>query len=276
VTQKIKIGIADISDLHQKAKDISEELRKEDRIIEISTFKTENDLPYSLLSSAIKNNEIDIALVNLYEVPVFKDKDIIIAGLSERVDPGESLVVRSKYVDKNADFRLGASTRISVADTRQLKQLAMVRPDLYFTENYKDLRDLPFILNSSLADAAIVQNQETDMILKYISGFEIIKLNPKEFIPQPGSGATAYLTHSENIEIRRIIKSIHCKDTANVTNNERRLKQLAGENTLGAYCYKDAGGYFHMLAFKSDEHAQTVRYSQSTSAGLAEKLFQSI
>lgn len=222
--------------------------------------KATPDEIYSLL----ENDVADAILVPLHQMPVLLPKHISIAALSERFPFSESLYITEKSYDDNMDFRIKDGASVAVSVERQKFQLHDLRPDL----------DIIIGGDKTSADAWIAPSgEETDSHIKSV------KLNPREFASEPGFGPYAYLTSSDNVTMRRILKTYHHRDTAALTNIERKLVKLNIDDKLkilGAYCYKGSSNFFHVLATAVyDGDFKKVSISQSIGTGLAEKILES-
>jgi hydroxymethylbilane synthase len=115
-----------------------------------------------------------------------------------------------------------------------------------------------------------------------LSNFELIKLNPKEFVPAPAQGVLAYQTREKDIETRKIVKKLHQAKVSAATNIERKVLNLLGGGChmpVGVYCEQDKMGNYHVWAAKAttwDSPLKRVRLSSSTSFGLAEEVLAAL
>ncbi|MCF8247354.1 MAG: hypothetical protein K9J37_20070 [Saprospiraceae bacterium] len=87
----------------------------------------------------------------------------------------------------------------------------------------------------------------------------------------------AYLCCTDDLETRRLIQQqLHEPNTSAVTNVERKVQKLIGDELpLGVFCERDSSGNYHVWAALADAWDQPVRrfrLSQSTNLGLAEKV----
>ena len=121
--------------------------------------------------------------------------------------------------------------------------------------------------------AAGVERLEIDL-----SNYHVVEFNPKEYVSAPAQGVIAYQCRSVDKTTRRVLKKIHRSDTALCTNVERTVMKIMDggcQLPLGAYCEQDKSGNYHCYASYSPgpgEQLRQVRLSQSTHAGLAERV----
>ncbi|MBK8626877.1 MAG: hypothetical protein IPN86_15320 [Saprospiraceae bacterium] len=274
VSNNIKIGVIDKSfcnDEAEKIKLMLIELGNEVQIVNLSN----NEDPSTIISSALINQNVSVIVYPLSKVPINKTDEIVIAGLSERTLPGECVIIHKDVLDLNADLKLQPASKILVSDLYQKQQLSKLRPDLNIIMGIDNMEEWLIKLENKLIDGIVISQLRANILSSILTEYEIVRLHPLEMIPQPGSGVFAYLVHAENMAIRKACQTIHQKATADVTNVERKVQQLSGPTATQAYCYKDKVGYYHLIVGRSNDHYQTVRLSQSTSAGLADKIIQS-
>ena len=226
------------------------------------------------LYDSLLNDRIDVAVADLQMIPVHNDtnQEIVITALTSRKNAGESILADPSMLDSSLELKLKSGIKVAVSCVRQQALLYDIRPDITgVLLAYSEMKNL----EETGVNAAILQNE---YIEDSQHNYEVISLHPREWTPAPGSGIIAYLTHRDNMLLRKTLQSIHNRGTMEVSNVERNLLKLAGstlEGTVGAYCYQDKGGNFHISAVRGDIYKK-VAMSQSTSSGLAENVYFSL
>ncbi len=250
-------------------------------IVVVSLAKTDNDSTQKSFAS-IKNGQIDFAIFHLADLhPIYPADDLIIAALSERHDAKDCFVINEDCYSPSEELRLRAGSTVHVSSIIQSEQLKKLNPSINVVISNNDVQKNIDLLNSGSVNAVILPKVFADKAI-FTAPVKLVNLHPKEMIPAPGQGTFAFVTLVENLKIRRILKSIHEKETAEMTNVERTVKQLIPENSqpnVAAYCYKDNSSNFHALGSFYDSGTSTLRFashSQSTSNGLAEIIFNSL
>jgi hydroxymethylbilane synthase len=110
----------------------------------------------------------------------------------------------------------------------------------------------------------------------------MIKFDPTEIIPAPAQGVLAWQTMENDLQTRRILKGIHQRDVAEVTNVERKILNLMDggcQMPLGVYCYKDKLGNYHVhTAFSPTVNSPLIRVSISSTTHyqLAEQVVEKL
>ncbi len=222
------------------------------------TTSSEEDIFNQLIS-----DKANILLLPLHKVPITLPVGITIGALSERKEMREALIINQESYDDNEDFRIRLGATIAVQNDRQRYQIAALRSDLVFKDN------------KNKADAFFDENLDNIPDNKVI-----VRLNPKEFVPEPGYGVFAWLTLVENIEMRKLLKNIHHKETAEQTNIERKVYKANIDpelNFLGAYAYYGQDGHAHLFTnamYKG--RFVSKRLSQSTNANISENLIEAV
>lgn len=230
----------------------------------------------------IKNGQLDFGIFHLPDLlPIHPSEDLVIAALSERQNAQDCLVIHQDVYDLSADLRLKSGTDVYVSSQIQAEQLknlsSSIRP-VVSDENVGSIIDL---INAGEVKAAIIPKFLCD-ITTFATSVKIVNLHPKEMIPTPGQGAFGFVTLTENLIMRRLLKAIHEKQTAEMTNVERKVLLMSpsiAHPDIATYCYKDISGNFHTIASHYDSEASSLRFashSQSTSEGLADALFNSL
>jgi hydroxymethylbilane synthase len=232
-----------------------------------------------VLYDAIRANEIDTAAFDLSVLPVYDSHhDIVVTAISERRNPGEGLLISSTAYDPSSELKIKSGARVMVSDVRQGGQLLSMLPTISLTYNPEHTEDQLSKLTNGQCDVLLMSKNDYETLIDNDSDFTFLKLHPKEMIPRPGQGFTAYLAHKDDLKTRRILKNIHRADAVQMSNVERKVLQMLPPEYLdktGVYCHTDQRGYFHVDAVRCDVY-QKITFSQSISADLAEKIYFSI
>ncbi|MBC7862964.1 MAG: hydroxymethylbilane synthase, partial [Bacteroidia bacterium] len=88
------------------------------------------------LEEALLKKEIDLAVHSHKDLPTENPDGLIIAGVSEREDPAELLLIRKECVDETQKFNLKQNAIVGTSSSRRKSQLLAFRPDV----ELKDLR----------------------------------------------------------------------------------------------------------------------------------------
>ena len=167
------------------------------------------------LEVAMLSGEIDLAVHSLKDMPTVLPEGLILAAITQRVDPGDALVSPEH---KNLD-NLPQGARIGTSSLRRKAQLLSYRPDLQIS----DLRgNVDTRLNKLVSE-------KLDGIVLAAAGLKrlgweekITQIIPKEIcLPAVGQGALAIETRADDIEIQELLSFLNNNDSFYATTGER-------------------------------------------------------
>jgi len=270
-----------------KAIDIESELKiiktKGDKIQHLGFDKMEGKGFFTKeIESELLDGRIDIAVHSMKDMPTTQPEGLCLAGVSERADCADCLVVSKESADSNQLLQIPKNGIVGTSSARRKAQIKNVRPDI----TLKDIRgNVPTRLRKleeGPFDAILLAQAGLDRLEINLSGYMAIRLNPKEFIPAPAQGVLTWQCRAGDIETRKIVRKIHQSPVVKCTNVERKvLKLLDGgcHMPLGVYCERDSMHNYHVWAAfggnPSDE-LKFVNMSSSTTHQLAEKVFEQL
>ncbi len=258
----LKIGVPDDTLARRQAAFTQTELQ---RIGVASEIVLLDDVEAALLRGAAQ-----LSAGPMHRLSVAQPEGLVITAVSRRANPADLLVVRPEAVDKTQIFRLKKGAAVNTSSVRRKTQLLDIRPDVDVHSTPGDLQQL----HTGAADAIFLEAATVQALNMDLAGLEVLELHPREFVPAPAQGVLAWLTHRDDLPTRRLLKQLHHAEVSALTNVERKVVQLLdGEPSLGAYVERDAAGNYHAFAVAERNGVlQRARLSQSTNAGLAEKL----
>ena len=193
------------------------------------------------LEDALLNKEVDLAVHSCKDLPTSMPEGLAIAVLSEREDPSELLLIRPEAKDGIQTLKLKSKAIVGTSSSRRKSQLWAMRPDL----EIKDLRgNVPTRikkLREGHYDAIMLAYAGTHRIQMDLSGLEVVKLSPKEFIPAPAQGVLALQTRENDLELIEALQPLNNSLTQETSGAERevlRLFQGGCQIPLGVYSEK--------------------------------------
>lgn len=228
------------------------------------------------IEDALLRGEIDLAVHSMKDLPTTPPEGLVISAVSYRENPNDLLLIRAASVDKAQVFSLKQGAVVGTSANRRKAQLADFRPDAQLQDIRGNVPTRLEKLRAGQFDAIFLAAAGVNRLALDLTGLEVVKLNPREFVPAPAQGVLAWQTHREDTATRNILKKIHHPEISATTNVERRVLQLMEggcQLPLGVFCERDDAGNFHAFA-ACDIHGamRRVRISSSTNAGLAERI----
>lgn len=232
------------------------------------------------IEDALLRGEVDVAVHSMKDLPTSQPEGLAITAVSYRHNPSDLLIIRKEAYDEKALLKLAPKVVVGTSANRRKAQLMAFRPDVQL----KDIRgNVPTRLEKLRAgdfDAIFLAAAGVERLELDLSGFEIMELPVREFVPAPAQGVLAWQTNRDDTQTRLLLKQLHHSEISSCTNVERRVLQLMEggcQLPLGVYCERDSVGNFHAFAACEIEgQLRRTRLSSSTSFGMAEKLVEQL
>lgn len=233
------------------------------------------------IEDALLEEQVDVAVHSLKDMPTVQPQGLVLAGLSHREDPADLLIARPESLDASQTYGLKTGAIVGTSSIRRNTQLLSLATHL----ETRDLRgNVPTRVDKLRAgeyDAIILASAGINRLELDLSDLITTRLHPREFVPAPGQGVIAYQVRAADTEMRKIIQNIHQVTTATSTNIERQvLKMMDGgcQVPLGVYCEVDQLGNYHLYGAYAANGKDINRYhlSRSTRDGLAEAMVQKL
>lgn len=249
-----------------------------DRIQDLSFDKLEGKGFFTKeIEDQLLQANIDVAVHSMKDLPTTAPQGLMIAGVSYREQPTDTLLIKKECFDSKEPIKLKAGSVVGTSSARRKAQLLDLNPEL----TIKDIRGNVPTRIQKLRDgnmsAIVLATAGLERLQLEVSDLEAIILHPREFVPAPAQGVLAYQTRRDDIHMRKIIAQISKRDVAQRTNVERRvLQRLDGgcQLPLGVYCEQDTNGYYHVYAaIGTDSGVKRVNQSSSTYVGLADTVY---
>jgi hydroxymethylbilane synthase len=221
---------------------VQEKLQKlfPDRQFEVETMSTQGDKILDVALSKIGdkglftkelelgmlNNDIDLAVHSLKDLPTRLPEGLVLGAVTEREDPADGLVVHEKHKDKQI-HTLPEGAVIGTSSLRRLAQLRHHFPHLTF----KDIRGN---LNTRLAK---LDAGEYDALILAVAGLKRLGMGdrvhqilpPEISLHAVGQGALGIECRADDSEILELLKALEHTPTAQRCYAERAfLRYLEG------------------------------------------------
>lgn len=221
---------------------VQEQLQKHfpDRQFEVQTMSTQGDKILDVALSKIGdkglftkelelgmiNNEIDLAVHSLKDLPTRLPEGLVLGAVTERENPADALVVHAQHQDKQIDT-LPEGAVIGTSSLRRLAQLRYHFPHLAF----KDIRGN---LNTRLAK---LDAGEYDALILAAAGLKRLDMSDRihQILPSDlslhavGQGALGIECREDDAEVLELLKALEHIPTAQRCYAERAfLRELEG------------------------------------------------
>ncbi len=233
------------------------------------------------IEDTLLRGDIHLAVHSMKDLPTQSPEGLCITAVSYRANPSDTLVIR-KDSQEDIILKVKQGGILGTSSARRKSQILEYRPDLQIKDIRGNVPTRLRKLSEGQFDAIILAAAGLERLELDLSEFEVITLNPKEFVPAPAQGVLAFQTQDKDINTRRILKRIHQPAVSSCTNIERKVLNLLDggcQMPLGVYCEKDSMGYYHVWAAKADtwnEVPKRVKISSGTSHNLPEEVVRKL
>lgn len=191
------------------------------------------------IEDALLKKEIDLAVHSHKDLPTESPDGLLIAGVSKREDPSDTLLVRNEHVDEKEKWNFKKNAIVGTSSARRKSQLLAFRPDVQL----KDLRgNVPTRidkLRKGEYDAILLASAGIERLELDLEDLHVEKLDPEIFVPAPAQGVLAWQIREEDEKLLSVIDEISDFDVLIKINIERTILNLFEGGChlpLGAYC----------------------------------------
>ena len=248
-----------------------------DRIQDIGFNKMEGKGFFTKeLEDAQLDGRVDLAVHSMKDLPTTQPEGLVLAAVSYREDPTDTLLIRRDVLTPGATLQLPDGARVGTSSARRKSQMRALRPDVELLDLRGNVPTRVEKLRSGDYDAIILATAGLKRLGLAPADVEQIRFSPREFVPAPAQGVLAFQCREADTKLRRLLQRIHHRDVAERTNVERAVLRLLDggcQLPLGVYCETDEQGNYHVwaaIAESADGSARRIRLSSSTRFELAE------
>ncbi len=214
------------------------------------------------LENAMLAGEIDLAVHSLKDMPTELPPGLLLAAITERVDPGDALISPKYHTIDN----LPQGAKIGTSSLRRKAQLLQYRPDLRIS-------DLRGNLDTRLKK---METEELDGIILAVAGLKrlgwqelITQVLPRNIcLPAVGQGALAIEARIDDEEVRSMLSFLNHQETRWAVEAERSyLSEVEGgcQIPIGVYASIEEDVLLLEAAILSVDGTQQIRKTMSAS-----------
>ncbi|CCK79236.1 MULTISPECIES: hydroxymethylbilane synthase [Desulfobacula] len=184
------------------------------------------------IETALLNNDIDLAVHSMKDMPGELPQGLIIGAIPKRENPFDVLISNGSRM--LAEYKKGA--KIGTSSLRRASQIKHIRPDLTIESIRGNLDTRIKKLKSGeydaivLAAAGLIRLEQESQITEY--------LDETIMIPAVGQGALCIETRANDDDIALIMEKLDHYDTRICVTGERAfLKQIEGSCHIPVACF---------------------------------------
>ena len=232
---------------------------KGDKILDVPLAKVGGKgLFVKELEQALQNNEADIAVHSMKDVPMAFPEGLFLPIICEREDPRDAWV--SQQYPSLAS--LPQKAIVGTSSLRRQSQLLALRPDVQVTFLRGNVNTRLAKLDAGeydaivLAAAGLIRLEMSERIASFIS--------PEQSLPAAGQGAVGIECRSDDTRVIELLKPLHHNTTAECVLAERAMnRRLEGGCQVPIGCYAiHRNGQLWIRGLVADPDGSTMLYDQ--------------
>jgi len=213
------------------------------------------------IERALLDEEIDLAVHSLKDLPVEQPPGLVLGAIPERAPVSDLLLIRPDAVEPNEEIPLAPGARVGTSSTRRVALLHGVRPEL-LTVAIRG--NVPTRLRKCLegrCEAVLLARAGIQRLGADLGGLVPYQLSPGFWPCAPGQGALGLEIREGDAATAARLASLEHPTTRTCVEAERRLLQISGggcHSAFGAWASLDGGPTLH-LALLTPEGALRLR-----------------
>ncbi|MCP3876363.1 MAG: hydroxymethylbilane synthase [Desulfobacteraceae bacterium] len=214
------------------------------------------------IENALLNNDIDLAVHSMKDMPGELPEGLIIGAIPERENPFDVLISKNKSL--LADYKKGA--KIGTSSLRRASQIKHVRPDVTIESIRGNLDTRINKLKSGEYDAIVLAAAG---LRRLDQAHEITQyLDDTLMVPAVGQGALCIETRANDHAVSPIMKKLdHYESRICVTGERAFLKQIEGSCHIPVACFgKIVDDHVVFTAVVASEDGKELIKEQITSS----------
>lgn len=191
------------------------------------------------IEAALLDGSIDLAVHSHKDLETNPPEDLIIGAVSNRANPADLLLIRKASTDSSRKWNLKEGAIVGTSSARRKSQMLAYRSDV----NLKDLRgNVPTRINKlreEQYDAILLAKAGVDRLELDLSEFEVVVLDPTEFVPAPAQGVLGLQIRKSDDRMAEVLQHLNDKEVQRRISFERKVLNLMEggcQLPLGVYC----------------------------------------
>lgn len=230
------------------------------------------------IEQALLDNTVDLAVHSHKDLETNSPAGLMIAAVSEREDPADLLLISKNSVDDSMNWGLKEAAVVGTSSARRKSQVLRFRDDV----TIKDLRgNVPTRiqkLREGQYDAILLAKAGVDRLQIDLSEFNVVRLEPTEFVPAPAQGVLALQIRENDKALFDLLQQMNHSDIQRRIAVERKvlnLMQGGCQLPLGVYCDENDVVYVSH-SNNWEEGSNWYEYAADELDGLAEIIVEDL
>lgn len=198
------------------------------------------------LETALLNQEIDLAVHSLKDLPTVQPPELRVACIPERRSAADYLLIHPEAVDANQPLQLALGAHVGTSSLRREAELLSARSDLKVSPVRGNIPTRLDKVRRREFDAIVFAYAGLDRLGVEPAPLHVVPLEESVFVPAPGQGALGVEIRTDAPKaLVKALEKLHNATVAQQTRIEREiLRQLEGGCTLplGVRCWNEGDG----------------------------------
>lgn len=271
---------------------VKAELEKINCSVEIKIIKTQGDKIQHLsfdklegkgfftkeIEDALLNKEIDLAVHSHKDLETTPPEDLMIACVSERANPADTLLINKNAVDLSQKWELKEGAIVGTSSARRKAQFLNHRDDVSILDLRGNVPTRIEKLRSGSYDAILLAKAGLDRLELNLDDFHVFTMDPKEFVPAPAQGVLGLQIRNEDSELFDVLQKINFPEVEQRISLERKILNLLDggcQLPLGVYCTPE-NELFVSYAKHSAGKCFELNYQVESFDGMAESVISDL
>lgn len=230
------------------------------------------------IEQALLDNTVDLAVHSHKDLETNPPAGLMIAAVSEREDPADLLLIAKNAADTAMPWGLKEGAIVGTSSARRKSQVLRFRDDV----TIKDLRgNVPTRiqkLREGQYDAILLAKAGVDRLQIDLSEFDVLRLDPTEFVPAPAQGVLALQIRDNDTALFELLQKMNHSAVQRRIAVERKvlnLMQGGCQLPLGVFCDEN-DVVFVSHSNNWEEGSNWYEYSADELDGLAEIIVEDL
>jgi hydroxymethylbilane synthase len=194
------------------------------------------------IEDALLSKQVDLAIHSYKDLETAHVPGLVIAAVSYRENPTDSLLIKKESVDNSQYLSLKTGAKVGTSSARRKAQLIGFRNDIELVDLRGNVPTRIHKLRDGKYDAIMLATAGLNRLNIDLSDFHVEQLDPKEFIPAPAQGVLGLQTRSSDSRTIEIVSQLNdsvVKEQINIERNVLRIFSGGCQLPLGVYCEKE-------------------------------------
>lgn len=230
------------------------------------------------IENALLNKTVDLAVHSHKDLETNPPAGLTISCVSERANPADILLINKNAVDPSVKWTLKHGAIVGTSSARRKSQMLKYRSDVEINDLRGNVPTRIDKLRKGNYDAILLAKAGVDRLKVDLSEFEVIVMDPTEFVPAPAQGVLGLQIRSEDSELHEILQNLNFPEVQKRIGLERKVLNLLDggcQLPLGVYC-NEANELFVSFAEGVKGTCYSLNYSVTEFDGMAEKVIQDL